>query len=87
LLAASEAPSRVGGWSVQLGSFGDVANANQLVSRVSTFGYTASVTEFRSGNRTLHRVRVGGFATENEAQAAASSLSAHNIAVQVIPPE
>lgn len=83
----AEPPAQVDGWSVQLGSFTDVANANQLASRVSSYGYSAVVSEFRSGSRTMHRVRVGGFNTENEADAAASSLSAHNITVQVIPPE
>jgi len=83
----AEPPSQVSGWAVQVGAFGDVANANQLASRVSRYGYSADVSEFRSGNRMMHRVRVGGFDTENEAQVAASSLSAHNITVQVIPPE
>ena len=85
--APAEPPLEVDGWAVQLGSFGDVANANQLATRVSSYGYSAIVSEFRAGSRTMHRVRVGGFDTENEAQAAASSLSAHNITVQVIPPE
>lgn len=76
-----------GGWMVQLGAFGDVANANQLASRISTFGYSAVVSEFRSGGQTMHRVRIGGFDTENEAEAAASSLSAHGFPGRVIAPE
>jgi len=75
------------GWAVQLGAFGDVANANQLASRVSTYGYSAYVSEFRSGGETMHRVRVGGFDSENEAEAAAGSLSAHGFPGHVTSPE
>jgi len=83
----AQVASRREGWTVQLGAFGDVANANQLASRISTFGYSAYVSEFRSGGETMHRVRVGGFASENEADAAASSLSAHGFPGRVISPE
>jgi cell division septation protein DedD len=75
------------GWWVQLGAFGEAANAAQLVSRVATYGYTARVFELTSGGRVMHRVRVGAFASENEAEAAASALSAHNFTVDVIRPE
>ncbi|HUF71338.1 MAG TPA: SPOR domain-containing protein [Gammaproteobacteria bacterium] len=75
------------GWAVQLGAFGDLANAHQLASRVSTYGYSAYVSEFRSGGETMHRVRVGGFDSENEADAAAGSLSAHGFPGRVISPE
>ncbi|MGD8341900.1 MAG: SPOR domain-containing protein, partial [Gammaproteobacteria bacterium] len=76
-----------GGWSVQVGSFGEVANANQLVTRLSTFGYSASVSEFRSGGAMMYRVRVRGLESEGDAEVAASALSARGIPVQVIPPE
>lgn len=80
-------PSVNGGWAVQLGAFGDVANARQLASRVSTYGYSAYVSDFLSGGQTMHRVRVGGFDTETQADAALSSLSAHGFPGRVIPPE
>jgi DedD protein len=85
-VASAPAPA-AGGWMVQLGAFGDIDNARQLASRISTYGYSAHVTEFRSGGETMHRVRVGGFATENQADAAASSLSAHGFPGRVIAPE
>lgn len=75
------------GWMVQLGAFGDLTNAEQLAARVSTYGYSAFVSEFRSGGQTMHRVRVGGFETETQADAAASSLSAHGFPGRVIAPE
>lgn len=75
------------GWSVQLGAFSDKANADQLSRRVETFGFSAFVSEFRSGGQTMYRVRVGGFDTENQADAAASSISAHGLPARVISPE
>jgi DedD protein len=87
LSAPSEPPPARGGWAVQLGAYGEVANASQVANRASTFGYAAVVSEIRSGGQTLHRVRVEGFRGKNEADAAASSLSAHGLPVRVIPPE
>ena len=81
-LAAAEPDA--GAFSVQLGAFGEQANANQLARRASEFGYEARVSEIRSGGRTMHRVRVGGFATEELAEAAASSLSAHGFVTDVV---
>ncbi|HEY5666584.1 MAG TPA: SPOR domain-containing protein [Gammaproteobacteria bacterium] len=75
------------GWSVQVGAFGEIANAEQLATRVSTYGYAASVYEFRGGSTTLYRVRVGGLESETDAEAAASALSARGFPVQVIAPE
>ena len=83
--APSAAPP--GGWSVQVGAFGEAANANQFVTRLESFGYTAYVSEFRSGGTTMYRVRVGGLESEERAEAAASALSARGIPVQVIAPE
>lgn len=87
LAAAAEPPPDRGGWSVQLGAFGEKANADQLARRVSTYGYDAFVSEFRSNGAAMYRVRVGGFASENQADAAAGSISAHSIPARVIPPE
>jgi DedD protein len=75
--AAPAAPS--GDWTVQLGSFGEEANARRLAQRAGTFGYEADVTSYSSGGRTLYRVRVGPQRTRAEADAAASALRAHGI--------
>jgi len=68
-----------GDWTVQLGSFSDEANARRLAERSSTFGYKAEVSSYRSGSRTLYRVRVGPAKTRAEADAAAAALKAHGI--------
>jgi cell division septation protein DedD len=85
--ASSARPQDPGGWSVQLGAFGEKANADQLASRVATYGYDAFVADFRSNGATMYRVRVGGFASEAQADAAAGSISAHSIPARVISPE
>jgi cell division septation protein DedD len=71
------------GWSVQVGAFSDRANAVQLADRIADFGYRAQVSEFLSGGRPMHRVRVDGFATRAQAEAASSSLSAHGFPARV----
>jgi DedD protein len=86
-IAVREPEAPAGGWSVQVGAFSELANASQIVSRVETFGFDAFVSEVESGGQTLHRVRVAGFDGENQAEAAASSLSAHGFRPRVIPPE
>lgn len=94
--AGAAAPARVepelvaanaGPWSVQLGAFSEVANAEQQVARVAAYGYSASVSNVVSSGNTLYRVRVGGYETQGEAEAAAGSLSAHGFRVRVIAPE
>jgi DedD protein len=68
-----------GDWIVQLGSFGEQANARRVAQRAGTFGYKAEVSSVKSGGRTLYRVRVGPQKTRAEADAAASALRAHGI--------
>lgn len=82
--AISAAPQSGSGWVVQMGSFGDESNASRLSERISAFGYSAAVTPYRSGGRTLHRVRVGPWESREEAEAVASSLGAHGFVAQVV---
>jgi DedD protein len=82
--AAATRTDAKGAWVVQLGSFGEEANAKRLAQRVSTFGYKPDVSSHRTGGRTLYRVRVGPYATRPLADAAASALSAHGVGGQVV---
>lgn len=66
-------------WMVQLGVFGEEANARRLAQRSSTFGYKAEVSSYRANGRTLYRVRVGPTATRAQADATASALRAHGL--------
>jgi cell division septation protein DedD len=69
---------------VQLGVFGDEANARRLAQRAGTFGYKAEVSSYRGEGRTLYRVRVGPQATREAADAAASALRAHGVEARVV---
>lgn len=83
--AASPAqPAATGDWALQLGSFGDESNARRLADRVSSFGYTPQITNYRAGGRTMYRVRIGPHETRARAEAAASALSAHGFVAQVV---
>jgi DedD protein len=77
-------PVAAGDWTVQLGSFGEEANARRLAERAGTFGYKAEVSSYRSGGRTLYRVRVGPQPTRAAAEAAASALRAHGVEASVV---
>lgn len=57
---------------VQLGVFGSAANAKRVVSQARTLGFAAEETPVGQAGRV--RVRVPGYATRLEAQAAADSI-------------
>ncbi|HEX6999792.1 MAG TPA: SPOR domain-containing protein [Gammaproteobacteria bacterium] len=80
-------PAASGEWMVQLGSFGQEENAKRLAERVRTFGYRPDISNVRAGGRLMYRVRVGPHATRGQAEAAASSLSAHGFVAQVVVAE
>jgi cell division protein FtsN len=64
---------------VQLGVFGEEANARRMAQRSSTFGYKADVSSYRANGRTLYRVRVGSATSRGQADATASALRAHGL--------
>jgi DedD protein len=47
------------GWVVQLGSFSNQKNADELVARLREKSYRVFVERIAQGNRTVYRVRVG----------------------------
>lgn len=86
--ATAAAPTDAkGSWVVQLGSFGEEANARRLADRVRTFGYKPDVSSVRSGGRSMYRVRVGPAVSHNEADATASALGAHGLTARVVAAE
>jgi DedD protein len=83
--AAAAAPGTAkGDWTVQLGSFGDEANARRLADRASTFGYKANVASYKANGKTMYRVRVGAYGSKGQADATASALSAHGLTAKVV---
>jgi rare lipoprotein A len=79
--AGSPAPHKVTpGYLVQVGAFGVEANAKALQSKVAQLGQQSHIEHFD----TLYRVRMGPFATRDEAIQARSALEANGISAIVI---
>lgn len=74
-------------WLVQTGSFGDAANAERQASRIRAFGHDVKIYPVTANGRVMYRVRVGRFATRQQAEAAGSALSVHGFPAQIVPPE
>lgn len=56
------------GWVVQVGSFRDQGNAVELVAALRQAEFPARLEAVSSGNGTMHRIRVGPYASESEAR-------------------
>ena len=82
--AGSPAPHKATtGYLVQVGAFGVEANAKALQSKVAQLGQQSHIEHFD----TLYRVRMGPFATRDEAIQARSALEASGISAIVIAAE
>jgi rare lipoprotein A len=66
---AAPRPSPQGAFVVQVGAFSDPANVARVRSALETAG-EVMVDVRASGERTLHRVRLGAWGTRTEAEAA-----------------
>ncbi|HTP94255.1 MAG TPA: type VI secretion protein IcmF/TssM N-terminal domain-containing protein [Burkholderiales bacterium] len=60
------APAAGGDWQIQLGAFGP-ASAKQLVATLRRDGLDPDVTEISAGGGTLYRVRIGRYASPEQA--------------------
>ena len=69
---AAEKTAANGVWTVQLGVFSTQDNASKVVERARALGYPAASAPVGTAGK--YRVRVAGFATRTDAQAAADSL-------------
>lgn len=68
-VTAPAAPAASGvGFAVQLGAFGQAAEANALRDKVRAAGFSAFVEQVRTDKGTLNRVRVGPVANRAEAE-------------------
>ena len=63
-----------GRYVVQVASFGAADNAKRLSETLGGYGYNVRVDEIKSDVGTLHRVRVGPYASENDADGVVSKL-------------
>nr|WHW29674.1 hypothetical protein [uncultured bacterium] len=71
--AASPVPVHSGTWLVQVGSFGSLENANRLSDQLAGLGYPALLEATAAGSE-LIRVKIGPFASETAADAAADRV-------------
>jgi len=72
---AATAQAGDGRYIVQVASFGAAGNANRLTETLRGYGYDVVTDTIRADVGTLHRVRVGPYATEAEAAAAVRQVS------------
>jgi len=86
-LASPTAQSQdTGRYIVQVASFGALDNANRLAAKLRGYGYSVMLDSIKSDVGVLHRVRVGPYATEPEANGVVSGLRAQvdNIKPRVV---
>ena len=73
---ATARPPASGGFRVQVVSVSSRADADALARRLSGRGFPARVEPGKSGTNAVYRVRVGPFATRDQAAGAAARLAA-----------
>ncbi|MDX1500098.1 MAG: SPOR domain-containing protein [Woeseiaceae bacterium] len=79
------AGSVTGMWAVQLGSFGDKANAERLAADLRKQGFAAFLSQLTTDGGDLHRVRIGPQKDRQSAEAMAERLAAAGHKGQVVP--
>lgn len=85
ILSGNESPQPTGQFIVQLGAFGDPANAVKVRTRVKAAGFN-SYTEIVKGSKGKQtRVRAGPFGTREAAEQAAAKLKRAGLAGVVAP--
>ena len=83
--AAVETESATGMWAVQLGSFSNKQNAERLAADLRKSGYAAFLSQLNSGDKPLHRVRVGPQKDRADAESMATKLAGAGHKGQVVP--
>lgn len=83
--APSAATSTTGMWAVQLGSFSNKANAEKLVADLRKQQYLAFLSQVKTDQGTLHRVRIGPQKDRAGAEAIAARLARAGYSGQVVP--
>ncbi|MFA5089736.1 MAG: SPOR domain-containing protein [Candidatus Omnitrophota bacterium] len=72
-------------YTVQVGSFSNFANANNLSKRLTQKGYQAYIEEIKTENRHIYKVRVGKLKTRQEAVELEGKLQAEGYPTRIIP--
>jgi len=83
--AAAPASAKGDGFVVQLAAFADDKGANSLANKLKRAGYAAFVEPVHTSRGTLWRVRVGGYGSKPEADAARVKLRGEGYSGIVAP--
>jgi DedD protein len=83
--AAASATAKAEGFVVQLAAFADDKGANALANKLKKGGYAAYVEPVNTSRGTLWRVRVGGYGTRPEADAARVALKGEGYSGIIAP--
>jgi DedD protein len=83
--AFAAAPAKPEGFVVQLAAFADDKGANALANKLKKSGYAAYVQPVETSRGTLWRVRVGGYGSRPEAEAARMALKGDGYSGIVAP--
>ena len=84
--AVPAAESGTGRWRVQLGAFGQAANANALWSRASARAELSGKRRIDVAGTSITRLQAGGFASEAAANQACAGLKAAGFVCVVVKP-
>ena len=82
---AKPAQSTTGMWAVQLGSFSNKQNAENLAIGLRKQGYAAFLSQLQTDSDQLHRVRIGPQKDQQSAEAMAARLLKVGHKGQVLP--
>jgi len=82
---AAAVPAKAEGFVVQLAAFADDKGANALANKLKKIGHAAFVQPVETSKGTLWRVRVGGFGSRSEADAARATLKGEGYSGIVTP--
>ena len=83
--ASAAVPAKADGFVVQLAAFADDKGANALANKLKKSGYAAFVQPVETSRGTLWRVRVGGYGSRPEAEAARVTLKGEGYSGIVAP--
>jgi hypothetical protein len=81
---ATPAAGEAGAYSVQVGAFAELSQANEQVSRLRAAGFEARVVEAAGGTRFRFQVRSGLYATREDAARLASGLRARGVSGETV---
>ena len=85
--ASSAASDTRSGWAIQAGSFGQKANAENLMANLKLNGMEAYISEVQVADKILYRVRIGPLASKESAEQQLQLVEKHfKLKGNILPP-